>query len=101
MWPAIARFFGLEVAPPLPMNLDIVMKDKEPLWNQMTKRHGLFEIPYAEVSSWGFGDFVFSWDYDFFADGSKARRFGFHEYVNTSEMFLKILQNFRDRRVIP
>ena len=33
MWPKIARFFDLEVAPPLPMSLEIVMADKEPLWD--------------------------------------------------------------------
>ena len=33
MWPKIARFFELEVAPPLPMSLDVVMADKQPLWD--------------------------------------------------------------------
>jgi hypothetical protein len=49
----------------------------------------------------GLGDFVFSWDYDLFADGSKARRFGFHEYVDPEQMFLKIFQDFKDERIIP
>ena len=48
-----------------------------------------------------FGDFVFGWDYDLFADGSKARRFGFHEYVETEAMFLTIFDDFRRRRIIP
>ncbi|HEV7179472.1 MAG TPA: hypothetical protein VGN11_06350, partial [Candidatus Baltobacteraceae bacterium] len=56
---------------------------------------------YDEVSSWRFGDFVFSWDYDMFADGSKARRFGFHEYVDTEAMFLNIFDDFRKRNIIP
>ncbi len=101
MWPKIARFFDLEVAPPLPMSLDVVMADKEPLWNAMIERYGLERHPYKDVSSWRFGDFVFSWDYDMFADGSKARRFGFHEYVDTEAMFLNIFDDFRRRRVIP
>ncbi|MEU3168122.1 SDR family oxidoreductase [Streptosporangium sp. NPDC006930] len=101
MWPKIARFFDLEVAPPLPISLDVVMADKGPLWEAMTERYGLEPHPYAEVSSWAFGDAVFSWDYDFFADGSKARRFGFHEYVDTEAMFLDILGDLRRRRIIP
>jgi nucleoside-diphosphate-sugar epimerase len=101
MWPKIARFFELEVAPPLFMNLDTVMKDKEGLWNGMVARCGLVNTRYSDVSSWAFGDFVFSWDYDFFADGSKARRFGFHEYVDSEQMFLKIFQDFKDKRIIP
>jgi nucleoside-diphosphate-sugar epimerase len=101
MWPALAGFFEMEVAPPLQMNLQTVMADKEPLWERMVAQYGLEGHSYKEVSSWAFGDFVFSWDYDFFADGSKARRFGFHEYVNSEEMFLKIFRDFRDRKIIP
>jgi nucleoside-diphosphate-sugar epimerase len=101
MWPLIAQSFGLEAAPPLPMALDEVMADKEPLWNQMVEKHGLAPNSYADVSSWRFGDFVFGWDYDVIADGSKARRFGFHEFVDTREMFLGIFEDFRRRKVIP
>ncbi|MDY0882139.1 NAD-dependent epimerase/dehydratase family protein [Dongia soli] len=48
-----------------------------------------------------FGDFVFSWDYDMFADGSKARRFGFHEFVDTEKMLVEIVVDFRRRKFIP
>ena len=101
LWPKIARWFDLEVAPPLPMSLDVVMADKEPLWRAMIERHGLQATPYKDVSSWGFGDFVFSWDYDLFADGSKARRFGFHEYVETEAMLMGLFEDLRRRRIIP
>lgn len=101
LWPKLARFFELEVAPPLPMSLEVIMADKEPLWNAMLEKHGLERNPYKDVSSWRFGDFVFAWDYDVIADGSKARRFGFHEFVDTEEMFLKIFADLRRRRIIP
>ncbi|MFY0566549.1 SDR family oxidoreductase [Archangium lansingense] len=101
MWPKIARFFDLEVAPPLPMSLDVIMADKEPLWNALAEKHGLERHPYKDVSSWRFGDFVFAWDYDVIADGSKARRFGFHEFVDSEEMFLRIFADLRRRRIIP
>jgi nucleoside-diphosphate-sugar epimerase len=101
LWPKIAAYFELEVAPPLPMSLEVMMQDKEPLWNAMVEKYGLADNSYKSVSSWGFGDFVFSWDYDFFADGTKARRFGFHEFVDTESMFLNIFENFRQRKAIP
>jgi nucleoside-diphosphate-sugar epimerase len=101
MWPKIARFFEIDIAPPLPMSLDVVMADKEPLWNIMIAKYWLEPNPYRDVSSWRFGDFVFSWDYDMFADGSKARRFGFHDYTDTEAMFLNIFAEFRRRKVIP
>ena len=100
LWPHIARYFNMETAQPLPMQLDVVMADKAPLWNAMMQKYGS-KFSYEEVSSWKFGDFVFSWDYDFFADGTKARRAGFHEFVNTGEMFFNIFDNFRKMKVIP
>ncbi|RWZ52495.1 SDR family oxidoreductase [Labedella phragmitis] len=101
MWPRIAAFFDLEVAPPLPMSLTEVMADKAPLWDSMVERYGLRPTPYGDVSSWQFGDFVFGWDYDVIADTSKSRRAGFHEYVDTEAMFLSIFQDMRDQRLIP
>jgi nucleoside-diphosphate-sugar epimerase len=100
LWPEIARYFDMETAPPLPMALDVVMADKEPLWKSMTERHDL-KASYREVSSWGFGDFVFSWDYDMFADSSKSRRYGFHSYVETKEMLFRLFDQFRQGHIIP
>jgi len=101
MWPAITRYFEMEVAPTLLLSLDSVMADKEPLWRAMIERHGLADHAYADVSSWRFADFVFSWDYDMFGDGSKARRFGFHEHVETQAMFTRLFDDFRRRKIIP
>lgn len=101
LWPKIAAFFELETAPPLPLSLATVMADKENLWKSMIEKYGLVNTPYDDVSSWAFGDFVFSWDYDFFADGSKARRFGFHDFIDTETMFMDIFRNLRDRKILP
>ncbi|WP_104163953.1 SDR family oxidoreductase [Cryobacterium sp. N22] len=101
MWPKIAAFFELDVAPPLPMQLTEIMADKNDLWDNLVAAHGLQPTPYSVVSSWQFGDFVFGWDYDVIADSSKARRAGFHQYVETEEMFLRIFQSLRDQRLIP
>lgn len=101
MWPFIAEYFGLEVAPGLPLSLATVMADKEPLWTSMQQRHDLAPHPYRDVSSWNFADFVFSWDYDMFGDGSKVRRHGFHEFIDTRAMFTALFDDFRRRRIIP
>jgi nucleoside-diphosphate-sugar epimerase len=101
MLPKIANFFELDVAPPLPMSMDVVMADKEPVWDSLVAKYGLEPTPYADVSSWAFGDFVFGWDYDVIADGSKARRLGFHRFVETEQMFLDIFRDLRARKIIP
>ncbi|MGH6859059.1 MAG: SDR family oxidoreductase [Phyllobacterium sp.] len=101
MWPKIAGFFDLEVAPPLPVTLATVMADKKERWERMIRKHSLAPTPYADVSSWGFGDAVFGWNYDFFADGTKLRRAGFHDYVDTTQMFMQVFADLRQRRIIP
>ncbi|MEG9227635.1 SDR family oxidoreductase [Aeromicrobium sp. Sec7.5] len=101
MWPVIADYFDLQTAPPLPLSLDDVMADKEPVWDEIVQQNQLEPTPYSDVSSWQFGDFVLAWDYDVIADGSKARRFGFHSFVDTREMFVRIFDDLRTRRIIP
>jgi nucleoside-diphosphate-sugar epimerase len=101
LWPKLARSLGVEAAPPLPMSLEAAMADKGPLWAAMVERHGLAPTRYEEVSSWRFADFVFAWDYDVIADGSKARRFGFHEFVDTEAMFARIFDDLRRRKIVP
>jgi nucleoside-diphosphate-sugar epimerase len=101
MWPRLAAYFDVPVAPGLPMSLAEAMADKEPVWDEIVARHGLASTPYRDVSSWAFGDGVFSWDYDLIADGSKIRRYGFHEHVDTAAMFVRIFDDMRARRIIP
>jgi nucleoside-diphosphate-sugar epimerase len=101
MWPRIGDYFGVPVAPGLPIALAEVMADKEPVWEEIVAGHELVRTPYSEVLSWAFGDAVFSWDYDLIADGSKLRRHGFHEFVDSAEMFVRIFDDMRRRRIIP
>jgi nucleoside-diphosphate-sugar epimerase len=101
LWPKLAAYFDLEAAPPLRMSLADVMADKGPLWTSMASKYDL-SVSHADVSaSWAFGDFVFGWDYDMFADTSKSRRAGFHTYVETEQMFFRLFDEFRKARVIP
>jgi nucleoside-diphosphate-sugar epimerase len=101
LWPKLAAWFDLEVAPPLPMALADVMQDKGPQWDALVAEHDLAPTPYSDVSSWTFADFVFGWDYDVFADGSKARRAGFHRHVQTEMMFFSLFERLRAARIIP
>ena len=71
------------------------------VFSWLVKKHDLAPHSYQDVSSWRFADFVFSWDYDFFADGTKARRAGLHEYVDSQAMFMSVFEDFRRRKVIP
>lgn len=100
LWPKLASYFKMETADPIPLSLATMMADKEPIWQKLQKEHQL-SYSYREVSAWSFGDFVFSWDYDFFADGTKARRLGFHEFMDTEQMFYQLFDEMREKRIIP
>nr|WP_296771514.1 SDR family oxidoreductase [Rhodococcus sp. (in: high G+C Gram-positive bacteria)] len=101
LWPRIAEFFELDTAAPLQVSLTETMPEMESVWNSMVERHGLESTTYSDIAAWPFGDFVFGWDYDFVADGSKARRFGFHRYAETEKMFMDIFSDLQRRNIIP
>jgi nucleoside-diphosphate-sugar epimerase len=101
LWPRLADWFGLEVAPPIPIPLSAMMADKGPLWNAMTRTHGLIPIPFDRLVSWEFAQFVFRIGYDVISDATKLRRAGFSEMVETEAMFPRMFAQLRERRYIP
>jgi hypothetical protein len=54
-----------------------------------------------EIAAWGYPDNVFASDYDIVSYTSKARRLGFHDLIDTEEMFLRMFSDFRRNRIIP
>ena len=101
MWPRIARMFDMEVADPVPMPLTTYMADKGPLWDKMIEKHGLQPIPYEQLVSWAFGDFIFSSGFDNISSTIKARQAGFHACIDTEDMFALFFERLRAERVIP
>src|SRR5262249_8175961 len=59
LWPKIAFYFGMEVGPRQHIKLTEMMADKASLWDRIVGQHGLRRIPYDQIVSWGYGDFVF------------------------------------------
>ena len=101
IWPKFAGFFGMEPAPPRHIKLLSVMADKGPIWDEIVAKNGLHKYRYEEIAAWGYPDGVFASDYDIVSDTSKARRFGFHDLVDSEEMFLRMFADFRRNRIIP
>ena len=100
-WPKIARYFGMQTGPRRQISLVDYMADKGPVWDRIVKKHGLRPFSYPEIVSWPYGDFVFTPHYDIISDTGKARRFGFHENVDTEEMFFRLWNEMRADRIIP
>jgi len=101
MWPRIAKMFGMETADPVPMPLTTYMTDKGSLWNSIVAKYQLQPIPYEQVASWAFGDFIFNSEFDNVTSTIKARRAGFQDCIDTEDMFKEFFGDLRSRRVIP
>jgi nucleoside-diphosphate-sugar epimerase len=101
LWPRLADHFRIPVAPPLRLPLAQFMSDKESLWRDMVRRYGLLDYPFRDVAAWPFGEAIFNIEYDVMSGTTKARRFGFHEVVDTEEMLMRMMGDFQARRLIP
>ncbi|MGO9316073.1 MAG: hypothetical protein ACLQDI_25470 [Syntrophobacteraceae bacterium] len=101
LWPGIAGFFGMPAAPPMPIRLTEMMADKGPLWEDMVRKYRLQPYPFEQIASWRFSEFVFRIEYDVISDTTKARRYGFHEVVETEAMFERLFASLKEFRYIP
>jgi nucleoside-diphosphate-sugar epimerase len=101
IWPKLADFFKMDYAPPQQFPLTLFMSDKEPVWNSLVKKYDLLDYSFREAASWPFGEAIFNLGYDVMADTSKSRCFGFHEWVETEEMLLRLCAQFQKMRFIP
>lgn len=101
IWPRLAEFFHLPLAPPLRLPLAQFMSDKEPLWRSIVRKYNLLEYSFQEAASWPFAEAIFNIEYDVMSDTTKARRFGFHEVEDTEEMLIRLMTDFQQRRFIP
>lgn len=100
-WPRIARLFGLEPGSVRTLPLARWMEDKEPVWQRIVAKHDLVPRRLDEVAVWGFADFVFGQDYDVVSNLNRLRRSGFYDFVDTSEMLIGQLQQYREARILP
>lgn len=112
LWPRLAEFFGLELAAPHPISLQSVMADKAPVWDRIAARHGLRYGFEELVPSWEFADMIFaSGSHPALGSGAttesilvstiKARRHGFHDCIDTEQMMIEWLEDYRRRGALP
>ncbi|MBI2202483.1 MAG: SDR family oxidoreductase [Candidatus Rokubacteria bacterium] len=109
VWPAIAETLGMHVGPDEPMSLAVEMPPRETEWQAIVRKYRL-------ASPERFADFVGQGF--IYADGQlaygarqsppttlvstiKARQFGFHDCMDTEDMFRKWFRRFQERRWLP
>ena len=101
LWPQLAAAFDMAVGDPQTISLTPHMADKEPLWRAMTEKYALKPYAYGELVAWPFADYVFGCDWDVMSDVTKSRRFGFHDVVDSEEMFVRLMRQLRAERIVP
>jgi nucleoside-diphosphate-sugar epimerase len=101
LWPKFADYFGMPLGPPRRINLTKMMADKSAVWDRIVAKHRLNACRFEEIVAWPHGDFVFTPEYDIISDTGKARRYGFHDSVDTEEMFFRLFDEYRQNKVTP
>ena len=101
LWPQLAAMLELEAGPPRGVRLGEYMADKAPVWNAVVARHGLMPSALERIVLWNYGDYAFAPEWDIMSSTDKARRLGFDERIATREMFSRLIEGYRAKRVIP
>lgn len=101
IWPSIARAFGMAPAEPQLVNLVRTMADKEPIWARMREKYGLQPYTLDQLVGWPFADWAYSTPYDQVSSLAKARRAGWNEVLDASDMFRDLIGGLVQHRVIP
>lgn len=85
----------------MPFMLSERMRDKAALWDALVKERDLVPYKLSEIAAWDFGDAILKMRYDNITSTIKARRHGFHDCIDTEDMFIELLSDLRARRVTP
>lgn len=101
IWPAFARYFDMEPGGVERVDMREVMAGKESVWDGLVAKHGLVKNPFWKVADWNFANYAFSNDWDVMSDTTKCRQYGFLEFMDSEEMFLRLFDEFRAAKVIP
>jgi nucleoside-diphosphate-sugar epimerase len=101
VWPEFARFFGTEPGPVETIDLVATMADKEPLWEEIRAKHGLRDYRLGDLANWEFANWLYGCEYDIMSSTTKLRQAGWSGVVDSPVMYLKLLQELRDARIIP
>ncbi len=103
LWPKIAAYFDLPVAPFPERTSPLVemMADAAPVWDGIVAKHRLQQNPIDVVASWWHSDVDLGRQIETFNDMTKSRDLGFGDYQNTVRSFYDAFDRLRAERIIP
>lgn len=101
IWDDVAGYFGARRGRVMPFSLDAYLGDKDELWNQVVKRHGLRPISMSELANWPYADWVMARDWDTILDDTKRVNFGFTEMKYHEDAFFEYFDHLREMKIVP
>lgn len=76
------------------------MADKAPVWDRIVERHGLQATEFDRLVSWQFADIIFGLNNHMVTSTIKIRQAGFHDCIDSEQMFLELLDEMRAKRLL-
>jgi nucleoside-diphosphate-sugar epimerase len=101
LWPRIADAFKMAPGVVRTITLADWMREADKVWQRIVEKHGLQPSRLDDIAQWTFADWLFRQTYDIVSSTTKLRRAGFHEAIDTEEMFLDQLARYREARILP
>jgi len=109
VWPTLAEALGMEVGPPEPCSLAQEMPKHEAEWAVVVRKYNLrapASLREFVGQSFIFADLVFAYGREqpsppMLVSTIKLRQAGFHECMDTEDMFRKWFRRFQELRLLP
>lgn len=113
VWPAIADALGMQAGPPRPQSLGKSMPARAADWDSLRAKHKLVSPSLNEFVglSFQYADLCLSYDAErgeasafsspAIVSTIKIRQAGFHDFIDTEEMFRKCFREFQEKRLLP
>lgn len=108
VWAAIADALGMQPGDKVPLSLADTMPGRAAAWDRVRERHGLAAPGLAEYvgQSFEYADFSMGYGREgplrvSIVSTIKLRRAGFHDVMDTEDMFRKWFRVFQERRLLP
>ncbi len=101
VWLRLARHFDLEVGTVRPTRLAESMADKEDVWRRICERHSLRATKLNDVANWPFADATLERHWDEILCHNRARSHGLDGWDDSVARFFKLLERYREARILP
>jgi nucleoside-diphosphate-sugar epimerase len=101
LWPAIARHFGMEAGGVQPIPFSRYMRETDGTWASVVETNKLQDVAVSHLVDWEYGDYHFNKTRGEIPSIIKLWGTGFHEMTDTTTLFLRVLDQYREARLLP